>query len=419
VACCAWLLLAMASAAWASSSSAGTPTKTPVGELPQFGGPGSVGGTLNQDQKAEAAMPGRPGPLEAYFAFKEKVRKGYGFAFGFDYNLLFQAASQSLGRDTAAGGALRMFGQWTILGRGSENTGSLVYKMENRHRLGGEIAPKLLAAEVGYAGLTAVPFSDIGWALTNLNWNQHLWDNQLAFAVGVVDVTDYTDLYGLINPWTAFNNLAFTTNPTIPAPDQGLGVAMRITIADNYYVLGGIADANGDPTDPGNCFSSFFGDAEYFTHMEVGWALSYAKRFSDNIHLTAWHVDRRENAGTDSGWGLAFSFSRLFAKKWEPFFRAGYAQDGGTLWDRSLSLGLGYYSKPNGNLLGVGFSWSRPSESTLGPGLDDQYTAEVFYRIHLFDVLSITPDLQMLVDPALNPDKDLVAVFGVRARISF
>lgn len=418
-ACCAWLLLGFACPAWAGLSSAGTPAKPASEELPQFGGPGSVGGTLNQDQKTEAAMPRHPGPLEAYFAFKEKVQKEYGLAFGFDYNLLFQAASQSPGSDTAAGGALRMFGQWTILGRESENTGALVYKVENRHRLGANIAPKDLGFEIGYAGLTAVPFSSIGWALTNLYWNQHLLDNRVAFVAGVLDVTDYMDVYSMVDPWTAFSNLAFTTNPTIAVPNQGLGAALRVTIADNYYVLGGIADANGDPTDPGNSFSSFFGDAEYFTHLEVGWAFSYAKRFSDNIHLTAWHAERRESAQVSSGWGMAFSFSRLFLEKWEPFFRAGYAQDGGSLWERSLSLGLGYYFKASGNLLGVGFNWSRPSEDTLGPGLDDQYTAEVFYRLQLLEILTITPDLQVLVDPALNPDQDVMAVFGVRARIIF
>ena len=70
--------------------------------------------------------------------------------------------------------------------------------------------------------------------------------NRLAFVAVVVDVTDYMDVYGLVNIWTDFNNDAFATNPTIPAPDQGLGAAVRVMPTENFYILGGIADANGD-----------------------------------------------------------------------------------------------------------------------------------------------------------------------------
>lgn len=418
-ACCAWFLLGLACAGWAGISSAGMPAGPAGEELPQFGGPGSVGGTLNRDSEAEPAVALERGPLDGWFAFKERLNRDHGFAFGLDYNALWQGASQSPGRNQAAGGALRIFGQWTLLGRGSEDVGFLVYKVENRHRLGASIAPKALGFETGYTGLTAVPFSDIGWALTNLYWDQRFLGNRLAFAVGVVDVTDYVDVYGLVDSWTAFSNLAFTTNPTIPAPNQGLGLACRVLAANNIYLLGGMADANGDPSEPGDFFRSLVDEAEYFSHLEIGWVSSFANRFSDNIHLTAWHVDQRQKAGTPSGWGLAFSISRLLAQRWEPFLRMGYAKDGGALWERSLSLGLGWHARERGDLIGVGLNWSRPSADTLGPGLGDQYTAEIFYRVQVLKLLTVTPGVQLLLDPAQNPEEDLIAILGVRARVSF
>ena len=89
------------------------------------------------------------------------------------------------------------------------------------------------------------------------------------------------------------------------------------------------------------------------------------------------------------------------------------------MWEGASSAGLGYHTRNKGDLLGLGINWSRPSEDTFGPGLDDQYTAEIYYRFQLLKVLTITPDVQLLVNPALNPDEDLVAVFGIRGRISF
>ena len=385
----------------------------------QFGGPSSVGGILNRDRETEPALSLAEKLLEPYFNYKKKIKREDGLAFGFDYNALYQAASESPGEDTAAGGALRIFGQWEFIGRDSGNTGMLVYKIENRHRLGTEIAPQDLGFETEYVGLTAVPFSDIDWALTNLFGNQQLLGNRLAFVAGIVDTTDYVSVYGLVDPWNDFSNLAFSTDPTIPAPNQGLGGAARVMISDNYYVLGGLAYSNGDPTDPGNSLESFFNDSEYFTHIEVGWIGSFEKRFSDNVHLTVWHAGEREEAQVPDGWGASFSFSRLIASKWEPFVRAGYADDGGALWERSLSIGLGYHTRTNSDLIGLGLNWGRPSKEAFGSGLDDQYTAEIFYRFQLFKILTITPDVQLLFNPALNPNEDMTAILGIRGRINF
>ena len=180
-----------------------------------------------------------------------------------------------------------------------------------------------------------------------------------------------------------------------------------------------MADANGDPTEPENSFDSFFDDAEYFSHLEVGWIASFKQRYTDSIHLTAWHADAREKEQVASGWGLAFSFNRLFRDKWEPFVRAGYADGGGALWDRSVCIGIGYNFPEKRDLVALGLCWARPSKNIFGSGLDDQNTVELFYRLHLSKVLTITPDVQILIDPAHNPEEDVIFIFGVRVRLSF
>ena len=59
--------------------------------------------------------------------------------------------------------------------------------------------------------------------------------------------TDYAGVYGPVYPWTDFLNLAFSTDPSTPAPDKGFGTAMRWKPAEHYYILAGLADAIGDP----------------------------------------------------------------------------------------------------------------------------------------------------------------------------
>jgi porin len=395
----------------------GSNTKSGYEDVPQFGGPNSVGGILIEDdavRKPWFRLESVDRVLQPWFDWKEGLNRDYGLSFGLDYSALGQIASDSLGKDNAAGGIFRFFGNWTVIGRESGNTGSIVFKVENRHRLGTDIAPQNLGFEVGYLGITGTAFSDFGWGLTNLYWKQRFNQGRISFVAGAVDVTDYLDVYGLINPWTSFQNLSFLTNPTIPAPNQGLGAAIGAMATDNIYVIGGLADTNGDPTEPLDWFDTFFSDNEYFYHFEVGWTSSQDRIYLDNIHLTGWYADNRVKAGVESGKGLAFSAAWFVNDTWMPFFRTGYSDGGGALLKATASAGIGYYFKESKDLFGFGLNWGRPPQS----GLDDQYTAEIFYRFQLTQNLAITPDVQLIIDPALNPNESSIWIFGLRARLA-
>ena len=88
------------------------------------------------------------------------------------------------------------------------------------------------------------------------------------------------------------------------------------------------------------------------------------------------------------------------------------------MYERSVGTGLGYYMAGTRDLLGVGLNWSKPSESSFGPGLDDQYTFELYYRYQLSQNLALTPDIQFIKDPALNPNESSIWVLGLRARLA-
>jgi len=116
---------------------------------------------------------------------------------------------------------------------------------------------------------------------------------------------------------------------------------VRWNPAEHYYVLAGLADANGNPRDLMDSFDGFFNDGEYFKHIEAGWYGSWESRFEDNIHLTYWHADECTEAVVPDGWGVQFSFSRKLGERWLPFLRIGYA-DGGGFLDLTATLAERY-----------------------------------------------------------------------------
>ncbi len=390
-------------------------------QVTQFSSPNSVGATLQRDNTETPPFIQTDvfkKVLSPYFDFKNYIRDKYRFDFSLDYHAIIQTATESLGDETAAGGVFRVFGKWELVGAETNNKGGLVFKVENRHKLGTNIAPLALGAEIGYAGFTDTSFNDNGWELTNLYWEQVLFNERFVFVAGIVDATDYVDVYSMVNPWTDFNNSVFLNNPTIPLPSQGLGAAAATMLTQNIYFVTGIADTNGDPTDPWESVNTFFDENELFTHVEFGWISSTQNRFNDNVHVTAWYADKRKKEDVPNGWGIAVSLNRLLAERWEPFLRAGYADDGGALLEKDISFGLGYYTHGRSGLVALGLSWGEPSEENFGQDLEDQYTAELFYRMPILQNFTVTPDIQLIVDPALNPEEDVIAVFGLRGRLT-
>jgi porin len=390
-------------------------------EVPQFGGPSSVGAQLQEDdavvEKPLLRLPGMDRLTKFWFDWKGLISKKVGLSFALDYQALYLKASVNPGEDDAASGIFRFYGSWTLLGRGGDSSGSLVFKVENRHDLGTDVVPQNLGFDVGYLGIPGTMFSEYsgnGWGLTNLYWQQKFQDGKLNLLLGQVDVTDYLDIYGLINPLSAFQNLSFSTNPTIAAPNQGFGAALGVMATDNIYVVAGIADANGDPTEPGKSVESFFEDNEYFTQAEIGWTSSFERRYFDNVHLTYWHVDERVAAGVPKGWGLTFSATKFIGDKWMPFFRAGWSDGEAPLLNGVVSAGIGRYFGKSKDLAGLGVSWGDPADDDL----DGQWTSELFYRLQVAQNLAITPSLQWIINPVLNLDEDSIFFFGLRARLT-
>ena len=303
----------------------------------------------------------------------------------------------------------------------NEGAGALIWKFEHRHAYGDTSPFDFSLGQIGYVGLQEPPFNDSDFRTQNLYWRQRLEGGRATLVAGVLDVTDYLDAFALASPWLHFMNFAFSTgSAAIGLPnDAAVGVAYGTMLTDQIYLIAGITDTNGDPSDPFEGFGNFFSDREYFKSVEIGFTTSRERIIFYNYHLSVWHKDEQELAGVPDGWGFAFSFSRYLNENFMPFLRGGYADDGGSLLEKSLSVGIGYQTEAFSGLLGAGLNWGDPNETTFGPGLDDQLAVEVFYRVPIGKRLALTLDTQLIRDPALNPAESTIWMFNLRARAAF
>jgi porin len=364
-----------------------------------FGGPESVENRLAED--------------DHQLPFKDRLKKN-GLNIAVDYSALALTMSDTLpgADDEAASGMLRFYGSWDLVGRDTANVGSVIWKIEHRHSYT-DTEPKLSTFNSGISGLQAPPFSDQEERLTNLYWKQRLNDGRSTVMAGFFDATDYVDVYAVASPWTGFVNFAFSTGTnTMALPgDAALGVAAATLITENIFVIAGVTDMESDPTKPLDGFDSVADEKNFFKTLELGWTSGHTNLYVDNIHITLWDADESDfmNQAADSG--VNISASKMIGA-WLPFVRAGVADKGSLLGiDKSISTGFAYYGLGGEkNNLGMAVNWA-------DAGSEDQYTFEAFYLIKVLPTWEVTPDIQLIKNPASNNDDDSVMVYGLRTRL--
>ena len=427
---CSLCLCVAIAVALVSAQTAFAESSEPPGDGAQrtFGGPDAIANRLATDREI-TDTPIELNFLKPWYQWKAGLRERHGLDFGLEYNATYLTGGSRLS-DTdpnAAGSIFRLRAAWEAFGRGTDHPGALMFLIEQTHGFTGTTPNSFVSGSLGYAGISNIPYNDEGWRLNTLYWDQKFQGGKYELIIGYLDISDYLDVYPLTSPWTDFFNYAFSIGAGALdlTNDGSLGVAAGAWLTESVYAMAGMVDQNSDATDPLEGFNTFFNDREYFKHVELGWTgASQEAYFLNNLHLTLWHSDERDALDVEDGWGGVLSFNHAIGAKWLGFVRAGWADKGGSLLERSVSIGGGYTpggleQLGAGSQLGFGLNWGRPNRALFGAKLNDQYAAEVYYRWQVADEIAITPSVQLLVNPPLNPDQDQVWVAGVRARVAF
>lgn len=395
--------------------------KSGYGDLEEFGGPASTAAELKVADAIKTPLlrlPDIQKGLAPWFDWKRRVFDDYGLSLGLDVNWLYQRATASLGERDSFGAIYRVRGEWLALGRGTSHSGSLVYRLEYRDDHFTNVAPAAFATEIGAASLTTgfAYADDFGPMFTELYWKQIYNDKRIGFVVGVLDFGPYFDYYPYTTLGKGFLTREFLLNPTLAITGVGhLGAAVKGFIGDHIWVGGAFYDANAVNGDWN--FDTWNGD-ELLKHVEIGWTPDRKRNRTDRVQFTYWDVDERPEAGVPAGSGWALSISGEFAERFLPFFRVGDSDGGGGAKAES-HVGIGFgLSVRQDDLFSVGLARNKPSRKTFGADLNDESVLEVSYQLQISQNVSLLPDIQLIVNPANNPNKDRIWVFSLRVRLT-
>jgi porin len=308
-----------------------------------------------------------------------------------------------------------LMSSWTLLGRGTPDTGTLVATVEYRGDIGSDPA-SAVGPQLGTLVNTTNAFNDRGAVVRDAYWLQRFADGKVRVLIGRADTSDFIGQQPMQNVNSMFVNRHVSGNASVPSPGHGPTVGVSYRPSDQFYVTGGVANAYNTTTE--SEFSSI-SDGDFFYGAEMGWTPELEGRGRGRYSIMVWRIDeRRENGfNSPSDDGVTLVAGQQLSDRFQIWGRYSYA-DGGTTNIRTLAqTGIGYsglFGSPS-NMTGLTVSLAQPRSGTSR----DETIFEAFQRLQVGRFTQLSAGLQIVFDPGNNPAENQAELFFIRMRHAF
>ncbi|HMN95858.1 MAG TPA: carbohydrate porin [Phycisphaerales bacterium] len=352
-------------------------------------------------------------PFDALRGGLDQLYRETGLRLGFAYTMLLQQASGGPGERTGTAGDIDFISRWTLVGRGTKDTGTLAFDGEYRFKVGDQ-PPSALGGVLGTLTNTTGGFSDRGWVVRDAYWLQRLFEDRLRLLAGRADVSDWAGATRLQSINLYFSNRAFSANASVAWPNgHGPAAGVSVVPTEWFYATGGIANGyNQSNTMEINSLEE--GDFFYFT--EFGLTPMIEGLGQGRARVLLWLMDERERWNLPEDKGISFILDQNIGEQLYAFLRYSYADATLTNIRNAVQAGTGLrglLGSPD-DVTGFAAGWGEPP----GDGRDET-VLELFHRFQLLESTQLTLGAQLILDPAFNPDQNTLGVFSVRLRVAF
>ena len=346
----------------------------------------------------------------------DELREKYGLDLGTETDFVYQGATGGPGMREAGGGYTTLFGRWLLAGKADdENVGYLKFKATYQWQIGDQ-APAALGKQIGSLWKTSDSFSENAPQISQLFWDQRLFNNVLIIDAGKLDPTNYYVTNLSANDKQFFMSDVFSGIPAVGAPRNGLGMNAKFSPVPWFYLSAGFQEQEG--TTSIHAVNDFFSDFDVFSSEEVGLCPDVPGLGKGNYRFTFWHaagIPDQSAAVSDQGYAL--SFDQFITQRALAFSRFEYDKGDLTGFRQLATAGFGYEESliSKEDIVGLGAAYGAPSKSPFR----NQYGAEAFYRVQLAPAEQLSFGYELMVDPSFSPNDHVVGVFWTRFRILF
>ncbi|WP_200386677.1 carbohydrate porin [Thiocapsa imhoffii] len=254
-------------------------------------------------------------------------------------------------------------------------------------------------------------------AFDQLTYTQALPGNKLLLSIGQYPFYNFDGNQYLADQQQNFNSYVLAQNGSSTYPTAGLGAYAQVNLTSTLQLVGGFQNA----TNLSGANLSTRGLAGH----NLAWIgyLQWTPRFrglgSAQYAFNYYDVPTVPTQPRGTGW--SFSGVQNLDDRWAVFGRANGAWGFTTPIRASYALG-GAMNNPLGrsktDQIGLAFGYSDAAGPPVNPaGARNEKLVELYWNWTLFGGLLLTPDVQYIQDPALNPERDHVWAFSLRTTL--
>ena len=310
--------------------------------------------------------------------------------------------------------------KWTVFDAPDAGTaGWISMQMEYQAPLGSSSQEQTVKSNVGtLTNPNGFWSSHEGFRLPELAWQQSFLAGHMVVLAGVINQGNYIDANKYANSGRGqFMNSALINSMVLPLPAYGYGVNLQWQPSNDWYTLFGYSVGSSSPAyAPRTDFTWETWSLEW----EVGYAPGDFLGLGPGIYRIQPFLARSGDAVQG---GLSFNLQQQLGPHspfgWFGRFGFGGSQvSGGAKAEVGTGFVMqaplkyaGWVPQLTNDLLGMGFVWSQPSATTKTVYHNNEYVFETFYTLQLTPTSQLQPDLQVVWNPAFNPDPGPAVVF--------
>lgn len=368
------------------------------------------GDLLDRESRVEA------GPLEGYYQWKERFAEETGFNYLIEYGAIAQRGFSG-GDDFHADHELNLIAMWDLLRSPAVGNGRFIGWFQNSVTLN-DVTTTEFMRSLGV--LSPVNGGDTfpdrsANRIQNFAWEQRFPDDRFRIMVGKLTTRVLMNLnrYAVSDREDFFSPM-IVNNPVAPFTARiGPGIFGEFR-TDEWYLSALVRDAAATADYLG--FDTVGnGEGEY--SAEFGWTPEFAGIGEGIYRFMVSYTDEvtRATGNLPSGWTYSLSCDQDIGERLGAFARYACSDDTFRAFDQRLAAGI-QIKEPLGcadDRIGFAGWWGDPSD----PALRDEFGLEAFWSLQLTRGFALTPGIQVIFDPAVDPRHDVAFAAALRARI--
>ena len=245
--------------------------------------------------------------------------------------------------------------------------------------------------------------------------------NWLSFGLGQFPLYNFDGSNYDSNQQINFINYALSQNASASYSTAGVGMYAQIAPSDEWSFSFGAQDAT--DIDATSVQLNNFGDEHYTTFASLSYTPEIKGLGDGQYSILLYNQPAvKQQPETTNGWSL--NMSQNIGEKFAVFGRINGVTGHTEPINQSYVLGAIYNDPLDRNPLdqiGLAFAYNKIDEEAVGSSIahNSEKIIEGYWAWGISKWMTITPDVQFYIDPALNEKSDYATVFSLRTTLFF